>query len=112
MDEPSFPRTFACEWVKYLKRQGHQVKQIRRAFDVVVSRNGRGIRYRWVLVVGPAMDHENIQRQVRLGREANEQVYVVVKFHRPVSKVIVIPAVKVAMMRLIKSNKGGIPWGR
>jgi len=106
-----------CEWASYLEQRGHRIRQLRSGSDVLVSRNGRGRRYRWLFLHAEgavrrttAIEHENLERQARLARKAREKAYLVVKFELPEPRVVVLPAERVAQMGLLRSDKGGIPW--
>ena len=107
------------EWSSHLEQRCHRVRRPRRAANVVVSRNGHGTRYRWVLLHarGPsrrltAIEHETIKRELERGRRAKEQVYLVMEFERPENKLVVLPAIKAAELGQLRSDKGGIPWNR
>ena len=106
-----------CQWTKYLKQRGHHVNRSDGLANVLLSRNGQAIRYRWLLLHArsktrrfTAIEHENIQRQVRLGHKSRAQVYVVVKFDRPTGKILILPAGKAAKMGQFSADRGGIPW--
>ena len=105
------------DWSAYLEQRGHQVKLKGGDEGMLSSKNSKGRRYQWILFQAKrgrfrltANDHERIQQQINVSRKADHQVYVVVRFNRPVSKVLVIPATRAARIRLLRADKGGIPW--
>ena len=107
------------EWSRHLEQRGHRVRQPRGAANVVVSRNGRSTKYRWVMLHarGPvrrltAIEHETIERELQRGCRAKDLVFVVVEFERPESKLLVLPAAMAAGIGRLRSDKGGIPWNR
>jgi hypothetical protein len=108
---------FVGEWAQFLEEHGHSVREVPGAPWVLVSRNGRTKRYRWILlgvegeslVLGTANKRE-IRRQVRLARNANERVYIVAKFEEPVAKVVVMPASEALKAKRLSPDRGGIPW--
>ena len=117
MSEYSPVYTLVWEWAGYLEQRGHQVKQPANAFGVLLSRNSRRRGYRWVFLhaEGPtrrltAIEHENIKRQTVAARKARQKAYLIVKFERPVGKVVIMPAEKAAQVGRLRSDKGGIPW--
>ena len=107
----------ASEWAAYLEERGHQVKRSPRDFNAVISRNGHGTRYRWLLLrSGRAtrrltpIEREHVERDLQRGRKAGQRVFVVIEFEPPISKLIVLPAAKVLKASRLTSAKGGIPW--
>jgi hypothetical protein len=117
MDRSSSLGSFAKEWANYLEQHGHSVRQLSRAPKTVISRNGQGKLYRWLLwqaerdpfLLGPS-DRREIRRQTRLGKGANARIYIVAWFEEPTCKVIVIPAAKAVKTKRLSPDKGGIPW--
>ena len=117
MDE-NFPlRALADEWTAFLKRHGHCMKEHLQGPDTLVSRNGKGRDYRWILrsandksVLLKAAEHKEIRRQLRLARNSGQRAYVVVKFSQPANKVVVVPAVGMLKDKRLASDKGGISW--
>ncbi len=110
-------RNFVSEWACYLAQRGHRVSSLPGALEVLCSRNGRDVAYRWLLLHAKrdtrrltAIEHENIQRHLRRGRQAAEQVFVVIKFDRPEPRVVVLPAAKAIKVGRLRSDRGGIPW--
>jgi hypothetical protein len=109
-------RSFVWEWACYLAHRGHNVKVVA-PLGIVRSRNGKGAAFRWLLLHSrratrtlTAIDHESILNQLRLGQQAGQQVFVAIKFERPVAKVVVLPAASAARMARVGSDKGGITW--
>ena len=81
------------------------------------SRDSKGRRYRWLIFQadGPrrrlsGFEYEEVKRHLRQTRTSNEEVYVVVRFRVPESKLIVVPAKRVVKKNRILPLKGGIPW--
>lgn len=108
--------SFVWEWACYLAQRGHDVK-LAAPPSIVRSRNGKGTAFRWLLLHSPratrtltAIDHQSILNQLRLGQRAGQQVFVAIKFERPVAKVVVLPAARVVRVARIGSDKGGIAW--
>jgi len=84
---------------------------------VLLSHSKLSRRYRWMFLHTEgstrrltAIEHENIKRQIEAARKARQKAYLVVKFERPVDKVVVMPAEKAAQVGRVRSDKGGIPW--
>ncbi|MEE9294843.1 MAG: hypothetical protein V3W34_07785 [Phycisphaerae bacterium] len=109
-------RGLVWEWKQYLQERGHQTRASRNP-DVLLSRNGRGLRYRWIFLYSPdptrsltAIEHEQIRRELRRSAKMGQQAYVVVKFDLPVCKVVAVPAARAAKTRRLRSDRGGIPW--
>ena len=105
------------EWAEYLEGRGHEVRVPESLGNVLLSRNGRGKRYRWLLLheAGPSRrltpaERETVERQTRLARKAREQAYLVLKFERPEGKVVVLPMGRAISEHRLSSDKGGIPW--
>ena len=116
MDKLLAIRSLAWEWASYLEGRGHGVA-LNDDWSVVLSRNGQGIRYRWVLLCTKqtahlitAIEREAIQTQLLKGRRAKERVYVVLRFHVPEGRLLVMPAARALQERRLKSTSGGIPW--
>lgn len=108
---------FVLKWACYLQRRGHRVKVISGAPDMLRARNGRGERYRWLLLHAKgstrrltAIEHEHIQRQLRRAEKTREQVYVVVVFDRANRRVVMLPAARAARIGRVHADKGGIAW--
>jgi len=119
MDKCSPLRMFVSEWASYLEQHGHKVEESSKAPDMLLSRNGRGKLYRWLLryvegdsVLLTVVDRKRIRRQLRLARISGETVYMVVKFEEPSGKVLVLPASEAVKVKRLSSDKGGIPWHR
>jgi hypothetical protein len=103
-------------WASYLRHRGHHVKRPQRN-RVVVSRNGEGRRYRWVILCAagatrPLTPHEkrHLWRQSQIARRKREDAYVVVHFEPPVDKLLVLPAESVLKNPRVSAAKGGISW--
>lgn len=116
MNESFKIREFVLEWASYLEQRGHRLRRTRGGFRMLLSRNERA-RYRWLFlhVQGSTrrltpIEREQVVREHRLGQEAGERVYLVIKFTRPVVKVIALPADKAAGTLRLSADRGGIPW--
>ena len=110
-------RRFLEEWVEYLERHGHTVSRDEQRLNVLVSCNGRGLLYRWLLrhstgdsILLTVSDRKDMRRQVRLAHRAGETAYLVAKFEEPDGKVLVMPAEEAVALRRLSSDKGGVPW--
>ena len=110
-------RSLAWEWASYLEERGHGVALEADDWSVLLSRNGQGIRYRWLLLCAKrpvrrltAIEREGIERQLRKARRAGERVYVVLRFERPEGRLLVMPAARALEEARLKSTSGGIPW--
>ena len=108
---------FVDEWICYLEQHGHQVEWLGHTTDVLVSRNGRGKRYRWLLrcvegdsVLLTSPDRKDIRCQVRLALNAGEQCFLVVKFGYPGGKAVIMAAAEAIKAKRLTRDKGGIPW--
>lgn len=117
MDQYSPAACLVKEWARYLEQHGHQVKTPINAPAMLLSLNGRGRRYRWLLrcveddsVLLTVVDRKRICRQLRLAQISGETVYMVVKFKEPSGKVLVVPAAEAVKVKRLSSDKGGIPW--
>lgn len=117
MDRSSPFSVFAAEWALYLEQYGHRVKQRPSIPGVLVSQKGHRNRYRWLLLQAhhpmrklTPIEHAHIQEQLRLGQNAGELVYLVVRFELSIAKVIVLPAARAARSPRIRADKGGIRW--
>ena len=113
------PQDVAEEWIAYIEERGHRVGEMPATSGVVLSTSGRTRRYRWICLHSrdatrrlTAIEHEVIKRQLGLAQKGRDWTYVVVKFETPMPRVVVLPAEKAAMMGVISSNKGGIPWNQ
>ena len=119
MDQSRPLGCFAMEWASYLEQHGHQVEKPPGAPGMLLSRNGQGKRYRWLLlrvegdsVLLTVVDRKRICRQLRLAQISGETAYMVVKFEEPGEKVVVVPAIEAVRTKRLNSDKGGIPWHR
>ena len=117
MDEFSPVACLVKEWAGYLEQHGHQVEKPTDAPRMLLSRNGRGRRYRWLLrcvegdsVLLTVVDRKRICRQLRLAQISGETVYMVIKFEEPSGKVLIVPAAEAGKVKRLSSDKGGIPW--
>ena len=116
MNDHALLDELADEWAAYLEQRGHRIVRPEKA-GMLVSQCGRKKCYRWMLFIaaGPtkkltAVDHHHIRCQIAKGKKRGEEVYLVVRFGRPACKILVLPAERVARIRLIKSDVGGIFW--
>lgn len=117
MDKATPAEYFSREWICYLEQHGHHVGQGSAGPDVLVSRNGRGRGYRWLLRCTDAdsilltdADRKEMRRQIRLARNARQQCFVATKFGHPGGKALVMPAVEATAARRIRSDRGSVPW--
>ena len=105
------------EWAGYLRERGQPLSRPRGINCVLASRNSGGKHYRWLLLTARGKSRSlsraeqedvalNLKRADRLGEDA----FVVVKFEKPVCKVVILPAETVLKKGRILSRKGGIPW--
>jgi len=108
---------FVQEWACYLEQHGHQVKQLSEHPAILISRNGKGDGYRWLLWCVDANDMllmedqiRTIRAQVRLAKKGRQQCFVVIKFGDLGSRVVTTPAAQALRVKFISSNKGAIPW--
>ena len=106
-----------CEWVSYLQDRGHELRPPSGLGYVLLSRNGRGKRFRWLFLHSKrpwikltAIDREAINHEVELARRAGEKAYLVVKFEQPEPKLLILPARTAEKTGRLHSDKGGIPW--
>ena len=106
-------------WAGYLKQHGHRVEEPAEAPGILISRNGRDRRYRWLLrcvegdsILLTVVDRKRICRQLRMAQISGETAYMVVKFEEPSGKVLVVPAAEAIKVKRLSSDKGGIPWHR
>jgi len=108
---------FVREWVCYLEQHDHRIKQVSKRPAVLVSRNGKGRGYRWLLWCVEGNDVmlvedqlRAIRVQARLAKKARQQCFVVVKFGHPGGCAVATPAAQAVKVRFISSNRGAIPW--
>ena len=117
MDKLLAVRSLAWEWASYLEERGHRIALDGDDWSVLLSRNCHGICYRWLLLCAKrpvhritAIEREAIQTQLLKGRRAREQVYVVLGFHVPEGRLLVMPAARALEEARLESSRGGIPW--
>ena len=108
---------FMEEWGCYLEHHGHRRKTLSRRPGILVSRNGKGRGYRWLLWCVEGNDvllRENqlrtIRAQARLAKKARQQCFAVIKFGHPGGSAVATPAAQAVKVRFISSSKGAIPW--
>ena len=108
---------FMEEWDCYLEQHGHRRTVLSRRPAIVISRNGKGHEYRWLLWCVEGNDVllaedqlRAIRAQARLAKTARQQCFVVVKFGHPGGCAVVTPAAQAVKMRFISSDRGAIPW--
>ena len=116
MDRYSPLGCFIQEWICYLELHQHRVKATKWP-DVLVSRNCKGRRYRWLvkctdeeIIHLTAAHQREVRSQVRVARQAGEQCYLVVKFGHPGGSAIAVPAATAAKAGWLSSSRGAIPW--
>jgi len=117
MGDYSLILCFAREWAGYLEKHGHRVRQLSNSPEMLISRNGQGIRYRWLIrcveggsILLTVVDRKGIRRQMRLAQKYKELCFLVVKFGHPDGKAIVLPAAVAIKIKRLTSDRGGIPW--
>ncbi|MCX5637305.1 MAG: hypothetical protein NTX52_06385 [Planctomycetota bacterium] len=106
------------KWRDYLKERGHQFSHEARHFTVLISRNHKKQRYRWLLL--PSAGHSKltlgkscqaeIHYHLRQAKARKETTYIVVGFTKEPGRIIVLPANAALKARCIRSDKGGIAW--
>ena len=108
---------FMEEWRCYLGQHGQRHKTLSRRPGILVSRNGRGRRYRWLLWCVEGNDVllaedqlRTIRVQARLAKKMQQQCFVVIKFGHPGGCAVATPAAQAVKVRFISSNRGAIPW--
>ena len=109
---------FQREWEKYLRKQGHKVREPKGIERVLESRNGAKKNYRWLLILAQGKSKalnkaevEDVRYHLKRARGLNQKVYVVIYFQKLEPKVIVLPAERVLKQKRMFPAKGGIPWG-
>lgn len=117
MDGSSPIAVLFCEWVSYLWDRGHRLRRPSAFGYILLSRNGRGRRFRWLFLHSKkpwirltSIDREAINHQMDLARKAREKAYLVVKFEHPEPKLLILPARTAMKAGRLHSDKGGIPW--
>jgi len=116
MDTLVSVRCLAWEWAAYLRERGHRVA-FADDWCMLRSRNGQGIRYRWLLLCArkptrrlTISERETVQAQLLRGKRARERVYVVLGFHIHDGRLLVVPAARALQEPRLKTSVGGIPW--
>ena len=105
------------EWAWYLEEHGHRVESEENDPTIVRSQNGRGTRYRWLLLWAEkparrlrALERRRVRTELETGKKGREHVYVVVAFERPTNRLLIVPAARALRLPVLSSDKGGIPW--
>jgi len=118
MKRRSAPDELEREWEAYLAAREHEVRQPDGIIRVLQSRNGRGVRYRWLLLSASGKTRtlsraevEDIEHHLKQSRRLNQRTYLVVLFEKAQPKVVVLPAERALKGKRILRNKAGIPWG-
>ena len=108
---------FQREWEAFLSKREHKIGVPEGISCVLVSHNGPGKGYRWLLVDARGKSRsfnrfelEDLKRHLRRARAFDESAYVVVRFGEPLYRVLVIPAEKALKRKRVLPTKGGIPW--
>lgn len=85
---------------------------------MVKSRDGRKVRYRWLLLIGKQPIHRlnkseraEIRHHLNQAKKEREHAYLVVGFSREPRRIVVLPADAALKAKRVRSNKGGIAWG-
>ena len=117
MTQERLSKGFKRTWEAFLRQRGHKVHVPKGIASVLVSRNGDGKGYRWLLTVACGKsktlnqaEMEDVKCHVRRACQLRQQAYVVARFEKPERKVIVTPADRVLRSKRILPRKGGIPW--
>ena len=108
---------FRDEWKDFLIQKGHYLSRSNQKYGIIESINGSGKRYIWLLTESidsiksfNEAELEYIREYDEQGKKNDKQVFVVIKFNSPISKVIIIPANRVIKSSIVDSSKGGIAW--
>jgi hypothetical protein len=112
--------SLAClqrQWMDFLQARGHHVDVVKDTAPVLVSRNGSGKYYRWILFVATGVikslrreEAARLRTEVRRATEAGQKPFVVVHFAVPQTKLVIKPAEAVVRTKKIGSARGGISW--
>ena len=105
------------QWVDFLEKEGHRVNGAEGLAFSLVSTNGTGKHFRWVLLTAKGAsrslrttEKEELTFHMRQASRRGESIFVVIWFRKPVSKVIVVPARRALKLKRVTSSKGSIPW--
>ena len=105
------------QWIRFLELRSHYVEVVKDAPGVLVSRDGKGKPYRWVLFVATGViktlrreERIRLRTQIRRAQEAGQEAFVVVRFTVPQAKLVIKPAEAVLQTSKVGSARGGIDW--
>jgi hypothetical protein len=105
------------KWRDYLGRHGHRIHRAGSSLNIIRSRNGRKVRYRWLLLVGEQpirrlnkSDRVEIGHHLNQAKKEREHAYLVVGFRRAPRRIVVLPARAALKAKRVRSDKGGIAW--
>jgi hypothetical protein len=112
--------SLAClqhQWMDFLQARGHHVEVVKEATAVVVSRNGSGEHYRWILFTAAGVikslrreETARLRMEVCRAEEAGQKPFVVIRFAVPQTKLVIKPAEVVTRTNKVGSARGGIGW--
>ena len=111
------PARLQQQWIRFLELRSHHVEVVKDATGVLVSRDGKGKPYRWVLFVATGViktlrreERIRLRTQIRRAQEAGQEAFVVVRFTVPQAKLVIKPAEAVLQTSKVGSARGGIDW--
>lgn len=117
MPEDRSSEAFQEEWVRFLVGRHHRVQRLNDIGHVLQSRDRSGLKYRWLLFQAKGksrtlsgFEYEDVRHHISQAQRSGHKTYVVVRFRKPVPKVIVIPAERVLKRNRILPHKGGLAW--
>ena len=108
---------FQGEWEEFLGERGHKVSSPRGIGCVLRSLDPAGRGYRWLLLSAPGKsrtlspaERQDVRHHLARAEKLRQGAYVVIRFRKPETKVIVLPAATALERSRILPAKGGIPW--
>jgi len=117
MDNNAELQLLEQHWRAYLEQRGHRLDQRAVQPGVIVSRNAKRKRHRWLLLIGDrrirrlsAPEAAAVRQHRREARRKKEQCYLVVGFLDEPGRIVVVPAAAALRVRRIRSDVGGIDW--
>ena len=106
-----------AKWLEYLRQRGHYIYKARPCMHGIRSRNGKKVRYRWLLLAGQGSKHtfngfelSNVRRHLKQAEKLGEAAYLVVGFAQGPRRIIVLPAEAALNARHVFADRGGIAW--
>jgi len=104
-------------WLAYLLRQGHKVLEPQGYIVGIQTKNGRGKRYRWLLMTCEGFtrtfskeERGRMRREISMAAGSREKPYLVVGFTGEPRRIVAIPARAALAAGIIRSDRGGIAW--